>query len=254
MIEAQALVDKFRQALNDKWGYIWGAAGIMWTKAKQDQKVSYMVSKYGSGWKTSKEAKDDNYYGSAYYGDKWIGHYVADCSGLFSWAFKELGGSIAHGSNSIWDRYCASKGKLSGGRRTDGQELLPGTAVFTGTDSSKPHIGLYVGNGTVIEASGSNVGVITTDIGNSKWKYWGQLKDVNYNGGGGDQPVPKGKAIVTGKRVALRTAPTTQASIIMRIDTGKQVDLNDPPPDEWDYVSYQGKTGWMMKKFLKEGE
>ena len=59
---------------------------------------------------------------------------------------------------------------------------------------------------------------------------------------------------VTGKRVALRTAPTTQASIIMRIDTGKQVDLKDPPPDEWDYVSYQGKTGWMMKKFLKEGE
>lgn len=251
MIEAQALVDKFRYALNDKWGYIWGAAGIMWTKAKQDQKVSYMVSKYGSGWKTSKEAKDDNYYGSAYYGDKWIGHYVADCSGLFSWAFKELGGSIAHGSNSIWDRYCASKGKLSGGRRTDGQELLPGTAVFTGTDSSKPHIGLYVG-GTVIEASGSKVGVITTDIGNSKWKYWGQLKDVNYNGGGGDQPVPKGKAIVTGKNLALRQGPGTEFGIRTRIPMGNTVKLEEIP-EGWTFVSYGGKSGFVMDKYIKKG-
>ena len=38
----------------------------------------------------------------------------------------------------------------------------------------------------------------------------------------------------------------------MRIDTGETVKL-EPEPDEWDYVSYKGKKGWMMKKFLKEG-
>ena len=71
---------------------------------------------------------------------------------------------------------------------------------------------------------------------------------------GGDVPVPEGYAVVTGKRVALRKAPTTQASIIMRINTGEEVKLETPPPCEWDYVSYKGKTGWMMKEFLKESD
>ena len=182
VISSKALIDKFRQALNDQWGYIWGAAGVLWTAAKQKQKVNYMVANYGSGWKTDSAAKKDKYYGSAYYGSKWIDHYVADCSGLFAWAFRQLGGAIAHGSNSIYDRYCSSKGKLSGGARTDGKGLIPGTAVFTGTDKQKPHIGLYVGDGKVIEASGAKVGVIESKITDNKWKYWGELKGVDYSG------------------------------------------------------------------------
>jgi len=182
VISSKALIDKFRQALNDQWGYIWGAAGVLWTAAKQKQKVNYMVANYGSGWKTDSAAKKDKYYGSAYYGSKWIDHYVADCSGLFAWAFRQLGGAIAHGSNSIYDRYCSSKGKLSGGARTNGKGLIPGTAVFTGTDKQKPHIGLYVGDGKVIEASGAKVGVIESKITDSKWKYWGELKGVDYSG------------------------------------------------------------------------
>ena len=53
MITVQALIDKFRQALSENWGYIWGTWGIIWTAAKQKQKINYMVSKYGSNWKTS---------------------------------------------------------------------------------------------------------------------------------------------------------------------------------------------------------
>ena len=45
MISAQALVEKFEYALNDHWGYIWGSAGIMWTAAKQQQKVDSMGCK-----------------------------------------------------------------------------------------------------------------------------------------------------------------------------------------------------------------
>lgn len=181
MIQAMALVDKFFYALDSNWGYIWGTAGIEWTQAKQNQKISYMVDKYGNNWKKNADAKNDNYYNAALYGEKWVGHMVADCSGLFRWAFSQLGGSIAHGSNSIWDRYCSSKGKLVNGKRSDGQELLPGTAVFTGTDSQKPHIGLYVGNGKVIEASGTQAGVCVSNITAGKWKYWGELKNVSYS-------------------------------------------------------------------------
>jgi cell wall-associated NlpC family hydrolase len=90
------------------------------------------------------------------YGAKWIGKWVTDCSGLFYWAFKELGGYMYHGSNTMWDKYCTAQGNLSSGARTDGQTLKPGTAVFTlKSGGNRSHVGLYIGNGKVIEASGT---------------------------------------------------------------------------------------------------
>lgn len=233
---ASALVAKFRYALDNKWGYIYGKCGQIWTEANQKAATREMTVKYGR---------------------QWIGHHVADCSGLFVWAFKELGGYIYHGSNTMYRDYCTEKGQLSGGKRTDGKELLVGTALFTGSENDHGHVALYIGSGLVIEAHGTKKGVIQSSLSDKRWTYWGTLKGVEYNNNGGD-PVPepsaeKGYALVTGKRVALRTAPSKQANIIMRIDTGKTVKLETPPPSEWDYVSYEGKTGYMMKEFLKEG-
>lgn len=182
MIKTSALIALFQQAINQHWGYIWGTAGVTWTEAKQRQKVSYMANKYGSNWKNSEQARLDNYYSAAAYGSKWIGHTVADCSGLFRWAFNKLGVYIAHGSNTIWLSYCKSKGELRKGKRTDGQELKPGTAVFTYNKKkdNRGHIGLYIGDGQVIEASGTVNGVIISSINNSKWVEWGELKNVQY--------------------------------------------------------------------------
>lgn len=253
-ISAVDLINQFKYALANKWGYIWGKAGIKWTQQAQDNLVQYMVNKYGTNWKNSAEAKKDDRYQSALNGSKWIGHYVADCSGLFSWAFKELGGYMYHGSNTMYDKYCTSKGKLSGGKRTDGRDLQPGTAVFVEkSDGKKSHVGLYIGDGKVIEAASTAKGVITSSVTDTKWKCWGELKGVSYGESPEPEPVPKGYAEVTGKRVALRKAPTTAAAIIMRIDTGERVKIEDPPPSDWEYVSYAGKTGYMMKEFLKEG-
>jgi hypothetical protein len=233
MIQVSDLIGKFKHALDNDWGYIWGTAGVKWTQAKQDAATREQTVKYGQ---------------------KWVGHYVADCSGLFSWAFKQLGGYMYHGSNTMFLKYTTASGTLSAGKRTDGQELKEGTAVFVWKEAEKKytHVGLYIGGGYVIEAASTQSGVIKSKASNKKWTHWGELKDVNYEGG--DEPVPKGYAIVTGTRVALRSAPTTQAGVILRVDTGKQVKLEEPPPCEWDYVSYNGKTGWMMKKFLKEGD
>lgn len=180
MISTSALIEKFDYALKNKWGYIWGTAGEKWTETKQANLVNLFVQKYGPDWKNDEAAKKNDRYRGAVSGSKWIGRTVADCSGLFSWAFKQLGEYIYHGSNTIWTKYCSSKGELTSKGRTDGKELKPGTAVFTGNSSKKPHIGLYVGNNTVIEASGTNAGVITTTISGGKWKYWGELKDVDY--------------------------------------------------------------------------
>lgn len=177
MIKASALVEKFKQALSEKWGYIWGTAGIPWTQARQTQKVNYMITKYGAKWQKNADAKADNYYNTALYGSKWIGHTVADCSGLFAWAFKQLGGAIAHGSNSIYDRYCSKKGKITDAVR---KSMLPGTAVFVDHSGNKSHIGLFIGNNTVIEAASTQAGVCTSKLNTSKWTYYGLLKGVEY--------------------------------------------------------------------------
>lgn len=179
LIDALKLIEKFLFALDSKWGYIWGTAGIIWTTARQNALIKSFVSKYGENWKNSEAAQKEDKYKGAVYGAKWIGKTVADCSGLFKWAFEQLGGSIAHGSNSIFDRYCSAKGQLKNGKRTDGKKLQPGTAIFTG-DKKHPHIGLYIGDGWVIEAQGTINGVVKSKITLSKWTWWGELKNVNY--------------------------------------------------------------------------
>ena len=180
MIKPAALIEKFRQALNEKWGYILGTAGEIWTQAKQNSLIQEFVKKYGVDWRDNEKAKKADKYRGALNGAKWIGRKTADCSGLFAWAFRMLGGTMYHGSDTMWRKYCTKQGTLTKNGRTDGQPLKPATAVFTGTDANKGHVGLYVGNNTVIEASGTNAGVITTTITGGKWTYWGELKGVDY--------------------------------------------------------------------------
>ena len=235
MINTSDLINLFRQAWEQDWGYIWGTAGVMWTEAKQ---------------KALEKTTDANRALSRQYGSKWIGHMVADCSGLFVWAFRQFGESIHHGSDTIFRRYTSSSGQLKKGQRTDGKELIPGTAVFTYNDSKKNygHIGLYIGNGLVIEAAGTKQGVISSPV-EKKWTWWGELKDVDY--GSSPIPVPVGSAIVTGKNVALREGPTTSTKVIIRIATGNIVDLDII--EGWVYVKHGLKHGFMMSEFIDVG-
>ena len=167
MITVNAVIEKFRQALSEQWGYIWGTAGESWTAAKQKE--------------LEKTTDDDRAQGRKY-GSKWIGHKVADCSGLFSWAFKQLGGYMYHGSDTMYRKYCAQKGELKKGKCTDGGTLKPGTAVFVWNGRKYSHVGLYVGDGTVIEAMSTLNGVTTTKVTATKWTHWGELAGVDYAG------------------------------------------------------------------------
>ena len=167
MIKAEALIAKFRQALEEKWGYICGTAGEKWTAEKQ---------------KELEKTTDANWAQGRQYGSKWIGHRVADCSGLFSWAFRQLGGSIYHGSDTMYRKFCVNKGELNKGKRTDRGTLKPGTAVFVWNGSSYSHVGLYAGNGIVIEAMSTLKGVTTTKVTAGKWTHWGEVTGVDYAG------------------------------------------------------------------------
>lgn len=157
MINANDLIAKFQYALDNGWGYIWGRSGQVWTQAAQDAATRAQTKSYGQ---------------------QWVGHRVADCSGMFVWAYKQLGSSIYHGSNTIWKKYCSAKGKLLNGARADGEPMKAGTAVFLLKDGSRHHIGLYIGGDTVIEAKGTKWGVVTSKT--SHWDEWGELSDVDY--------------------------------------------------------------------------
>lgn len=152
-IKAQDLITLFRQALDERWGYIWGESGDVWSAANQSAATREMTVEHGS---------------------KWIGRRVADCSGLFVWAYRELGEKIYHGSNTIFDKYTSKAGALFGE-----VEILPGTAVFQTSKGRRTHIGLYVGDGAVIEARGTRSGVIESDL--SEWDEWGTLSAVDYS-------------------------------------------------------------------------
>lgn len=161
MIQAADLIAKFQYALDQHWGYIYGASGQLWTQAKQDAATREMTVKYGQ---------------------RWVGHNVADCSGLFTWAFKQLGGYMYHGSNTMFKKYSIATGELKNGQRTDGEKLKPGTAVYTGTKDDHGHVGLYIGGGWVIEAKGTQYGVVRSSIAEKKWTWWGELTGVSYSG------------------------------------------------------------------------
>ena len=171
MITANDLISKFQYALDNDWGYIWGTTGIEWTQARQT---------------ALEKTTDENRAMSRKYGKKWIGHKVADCSGMFVWAFKQFGMGMSHISSNIYKSYCTStKGRLTAELK---QTIRAGSAVFTGSEpGNHPHVGLFVGNNTVIEAKGTQAGIVTSALTDKKWTFYGELKEVNYSG---EQPAP----------------------------------------------------------------
>lgn len=153
-MKASDLIRLFRQARSERWGYIWGEAGDIWT---QEEQLSATREK------------------TVQYGQKWVGKRVADCSGLFRWAASELGGYIYHGSNTMWNTYTDKERR---GAVVGMMVILPGTAVFQVKDGTRHHVGLFVGEGkygkeTVIEARGTQSGVIESKL--SDWAEWGEL-------------------------------------------------------------------------------
>lgn len=240
MIRASVLIAKFYDSIG--WGYIYGCSHEMWSEAKQRE----YERKYSD---------DPDRQNSCKYGGKWVGHWVTDCSGLFHYWFSQLGGKIAHGSNSIWDNWCTQKGTMVSGARTDGKPLIPGTAVFTSSGERHSHIGLYVGGGLVIEAQGAQAGVVTSVVTNKKWTHWGELKGVSYEEGGektmtATVVLPAGKS---GRTVNMREKPSTSSPIEKQVPVGSEVDLYEDQ-GQWCRIGYKGQTGYMMSDYLEYGQ
>ena len=110
-----------------------------------------------------------------------------DCSGLFVRIFEDNGGKIYHGSNTIWRKYTTRKGQL-----TSAAQLKPGMAVFKWNANTPAnfndgqgdfqHIGIVasVSPLRIIHAASAGPKCVTTATKLSGWKYWAELKDVDY--------------------------------------------------------------------------
>lgn len=211
------------QMLRDKWGYIWGTAGELWTAAKQDAVENEMAQKYGS---------------------RWIGHRVADCSGVMVYIWKQYGLKIAHGSNSIKKQ---SVGKL--------QTLpSPGYAAFRVKDGDFYHIGIVSEDGEkVYESQGTIAGFITSYV--DTWDVFGPFKDVDYNAQ--EEPMDGGvqvsyRAEVTTKSgpLNIRTGPGTEYPVKAKVRKGEVVDVWMEYPSGWRFIDDDGTTGYVDGAYL----
>lgn len=92
-----------------------------------------------------------------------------DCSGLISRWLQDHGmAKSKRNCNHLW----------SMSTKITRAELQPCDLLFRGTDSDKSHVGVYVGNGMVIESKGRDCGVVIRPIDATAgyWKYFGRLK------------------------------------------------------------------------------
>ena len=152
-------------AANKSWGYVYGTYGTVLSEsmltAKMEQYPDEVATK------------------EQFIRDTWLGKRTADCVGLikgYGW-FNTVSQETEIGSNGMQDwsangMYNAAtvKGEISTIPET------PGLAVW-----KDGHIGVYIGNGTVVEAYGTERGVIRSALADGGWTHWLEVPSISYN-------------------------------------------------------------------------
>ena len=118
------------------------------------------------------------------------------------------------------------------------------------------HVGVVTSvNPLTITHCTSVAGGIKRDSTLGAWKYGGELKLVDYYGG--DQMDVLYQAVVTavsGRTVNMRENPSEKAKVLKSLPVGTEVDVLDDSDPTWAKIYWNGKNGYMMKKFLRVEE
>ena len=126
-------------ALRHKMGHVGGGSGSYLntvSAATEQAAVNFAESQIGKPYQWG-AAGPDSY----------------DCSGLVMWAYAQVGVTIDHWTGFQWNE----------GAHIALSDLRPGDLVFFATNTSDPntihHVGMYIGNGQMVEApyTGANV-------------------------------------------------------------------------------------------------
>lgn len=105
-----------------------------------------------------------------------LGQRVHDCVGMikgYLWSDTPTSTPKYNGSQDVSANGMIGKCKTWG--YIDEMPEIPGVLVW-----SSGHIGVYIGNGNVIEARGFNYGVVETDLDKRGWKKWGLCPWIKY--------------------------------------------------------------------------
>ena len=123
---------------------------------------------------------------------KQYGKKVHDCAGLIKGAIWSDSFDDPNPSYKSSEDYGADKffTNATAHGTMDTFRDIPGMLVFKGTDKKKSHVGVYIGNGKVIEAKGHTYGVVESQTSN--FKYWAQCNLIIYeNAAPAPTPEPK---------------------------------------------------------------
>ena len=162
---AEDLVAYVTHAWESGWGYVWGTFGQTLTESLLESKIRQYPDGVGSYESVIRS--------------KWLGGRTADCVGLikgYGWLDTDSM-SIRYGTNGMPDigadamyRNAAVKGPI--GTIPE----IPGLAVW-----KSGHIGVYIGGGEVIEAMGTNYGVVKTQLTDRNWTAWLEIPYIQYD-------------------------------------------------------------------------
>jgi len=102
---------------------------------------------------------------------KWIGKQCFDCSGLIVWSLQQLGfitKAEDYTADTLFYKECTLITK---------DELKENDLVFIKTKNSGiTHVGVYIGNGQVVEAKGTPYGVVKSTLFKTDFNTFGRLK------------------------------------------------------------------------------
>lgn len=245
-------------ANNYKTAYVWGAFGLVANAANMQR----MINQY---------SKNNNYLARArrIYGNG----FFFDCVGLIKgilWGWcgnaSATYGGAKYTSNGVPDVSADQMIALCKNVSTDFTNIEIGEAVWL-----KGHIGIYVGNGKVVEATPAwTGGVQISDIsksgkrskngsGTAYWKKHGKLPYVTYETGTesvqvntSTETATNGVGIVKtgGSNLNLRSTYSTAGDVLAQIPNGTKLAIVATVSNGWFKVRYGGSIGYVSGDYL----
>lgn len=152
------------QAHEAGWGYIYGTYGNVLTENLLQDRAAVFGSEVTDYMDFIRQ--------------NWLGKRTADCVGLikgYGW-YDSASGEIMVGTNGMMDvgaNAMFSNATVKG--TIDTIPEVPGLAVWV-----DGHIGIYIGNGEVIEAMNTLRGVTRTQLAGREWTHWLQIPYISY--------------------------------------------------------------------------
>lgn len=160
-LTAAQLVAYFQMAVAEGWGYVWSLNGELYTRE--------LAEYYHKIKRDTNKNRDPKTYWLTDCA-RWIGKMAADCSGGIVGAIRTVDPSYIDRTANLFFAQCTDSGKIST------IPEIPGLCVWR-----DGHIGIYEGNGNVLEFRGTDYGAVRTKLKDRNFTHWGRLGDIKYN-------------------------------------------------------------------------